>query len=660
MTPALVAGSSSPLAFLSPVNAVSSPGPAVAEQSAFSATPAATSFSGPSSLAGNSFFPSSSSSSSTSVLRAASRASSSSAATWCSPLFSVASVAAAAAAVSVARRSGARPQRRKQLHLQQRQPVHCKAAAGATATTIAAGAAAAAAPADSCEEVQDVVIVGAGLSGLAAALRLQQSGSSSRIMLTEAKDRVGGNVTTREDPQGHQWEEGPNSFEPGDSILSMACDVGLKDDILLADPKSNRFVWWDNQLRTLPASPSDAVYGDYLSNFGKLQAALGVLGWKERAPDHEESVKDFVVRHLGEEAFERLIDPFVSGIYAGDPSNLSVEAAFAKLQALETNGGSLFGGALQLLSERVYDRFQSLTTGSSSSSSTPPAPERDPRLPEVKGLTVGSFRKGMQQFATALAETVTKDGVEQRLKWKLIALEWDPDKQEHVLDYETPSGLRRIRSKAVVLTAPAHAVASILRPISNTTADALSQIPYPRVAAVVVEYPKSAFREPEHGHGPVNGFGQLHPRSQGIRTLGTLYVSSLFPHREPDEDKVMLLNFIGGARDPELFGGIENLSEGQLVEIAHRDAVRTLLKPEVSHTLPRVLGVKIWPRAIPQMDIGHNDRLTTARNGLQQAGVQGLFLAGNYVSGISVGRCIEYGEDVARDVNSFLSSLRPI
>merc|ERR1711939_913873 len=114
-------------------------------------------------------------------------------------------------------------------------------------------------------------------------------------------------------------------------------------------------------------------------------------------------------------------------------------------------------------------------------------------------------------------------------------------------------GPKQLRSRAVIITAPAWATSKLLRPLSANTADALDEINYPCVAAVTVEYPRSAFRRPDHNKGIVKGFGQLHPRSQGIRTLGTIYASSLFPSRTPDPEKVLLVHFIGGARDPELY-----------------------------------------------------------------------------------------------------------
>jgi len=492
---------------------------------------------------------------------------------------------------------------------------------------------------DAASETLDTVVVGGGVSGLCAAFGIMKDNPKAKLVVTEARDRVGGNITTKTG-NGRLWEEGPNSFQPGDPILATACDIGLKEDILLADPGSYRFVWWEGALRALPAGPADAVFGDFLSFPGKIRAGLGAIGlFRDPAPDKEETVKEFVSRNLGTEAFERLIDPFVSGVYAGDPGRLSAEAATGRVQVLEKNGGSLVAGALQLLQKNSADE-------------TP----RDPRLPKVSGATVGSFREGLKMFPEALDKYLDKAGAKPKLNWKLDKLSWDAVKQEHVLDYSTPDGAKRLRSRSVVLTAPSHVAATLLRPLSEKTANALEEINYPRVGAVTVEYPKSAFRDPEHGKGPVNGFGQLHPRSQGIRTLGTIYSSSLFNNRVPSDDRVMLLHYIGGMRDKELFGGIDDLTEGELVEATHRDAIKTMLKPSAADELPMVHGVRVWPRAIPQLEVGHAGRLDTARAGLEEEGIKGVFLAGNYVGGVALGRCVEYGLEVAKEVVDFVKS----
>jgi len=248
-------------------------------------------------------------------------------------------------------------------------------------------------------------------------------------------------------------------------------------------------------------------------------------------------------------------------------------------------------------------------------------------------------------------------GTPVRLGWSLKHMSWDSSRQENVLDYETPTGPQQLRSRAVIITTPAWVTSKIVRELSEESSDALAEIQYPRVAEVTVEYPKIAFRDQAHGKGIVNGFGQLHPRSQGVRTLGTIYASSLFPNRT-EPDKVILVHFFGGSQDLELFGGISQMSEQDIVEATHKDTVLTLLRPEAADELPKVLSVKIWPQAIPQLNLGHSKRLERAREGLNAAGVKGVFIAGNYVGGVSLGNCIEMGLQVSKEAAEFAIAAR--
>jgi len=211
-------------------------------------------------------------------------------------------------------------------------------------------------------ESYDTIIIGGGVSGLTTAFTLGRNSPGVRLLVTEARDYVGGNINTQT-KDGYTWEEGPNSYQPGDAILTVACDAGMGDDILLADPNSDRFVLWDQELRALPKDIPTAVLGTFLTWPGKIRAGLGAIGLRPPAPDKEESVKEFVSRNLGSEAFERLIEPFCSGVYAGDPANLSSVAATGRVQRLEEMGamgpwkvlgGSLFIGALKA-EKQAYD-----------------------------------------------------------------------------------------------------------------------------------------------------------------------------------------------------------------------------------------------------------------------------------------------------------------
>nr|GEX36984.1 protoporphyrinogen oxidase 1, chloroplastic [Tanacetum cinerariifolium] len=479
------------------------------------------------------------------------------------------------------------------------------------------------------EGLLDCVVVGGGISGLCIAQALATKHATKEVIVTEARERVGGNISTVE-RDGYLWEEGPNSFQPSDAMLTMVVDSGLKDDLVLGDPTAPRFVLWGGGLKPVPSSPSDIPFFDLLSLSGKLRAGFGALGLRPPPPDREESVEEFVRRNLGDEVFERLIEPFCSGVYAGDPSKLSMKAAFGKVWKLEQNGGSIVGGAFKAIQQRNKNK------------NTKPA--RDPRLPTPKGQTVGSFRKGQAMLPKAISE---KLGSRVKLSWKLIGIS-KLENRGYNLTYETPNGVESVQTKTIVMTVPSYVASDLLRPLSSEAANSLSKFYYPPVAAVSISYPKEAIRDDRLIDGQLKGFGQLHPRSQGVETLGTIYSSSLFPNRAPP-GRVLLLNYIGGATNP----GILSKTESQLVEAVDRDLRKMLINPNAGD--PLTLGVKVWPKAIPQFLIGHYDILETAKNTLIYEGFRGMFLGGNYVSGVALGRCVENAYDIAADVSKYLS-----
>ncbi|CAN1762449.1 Protoporphyrinogen oxidase 1, chloroplastic [Linum perenne] len=347
----------------------------------------------------------------------------------------------------------------------------------------------------------DCVVVGGGISGLciAQALATKHSKVTQNVIVTEASDRVGGNIITVE-RDGYLWEEGPNSFQPSDSMLSLVVDSGLKDDLVLGDPDAPRFVLWDGKLRPVPSKPTDLPVFDLMSIGGKLRAGFGALGFRPPPPGREESIEEFVRRNLGDEVFERLIEPFCSGVYAGDPSKLSMKAAFGKVWNLEQTGGSIIGGAFRTIQERKKN----------------PKPPRDPRLPKPKGQTVGSFRKGLTMLPVALAKGL---GNKVKLSWKLTSIS-KLESGGYSLTFETPDGLVAVQCKSVVLTVPSHIASNLLQPLSAVAAEELSKFYYPPVAAVAISYPKEAIRPECLIGGELKGFGQLHPRSQGVETLG--------------------------------------------------------------------------------------------------------------------------------------------
>lgn len=473
-------------------------------------------------------------------------------------------------------------------------------------------------------KVYDAVIVGAGISGLTTAQALLSKHGMSNFLVTEGRERVGGNITSVES-NGYVWEEGPNSFQPNDSMLQIAVDAGVDKDLVFGDPTAPRFVYWEKKLRATP-SGLDAVTFDLLSFWGKIRAGLGAVGLlKGPAPAYEESVEQFIRRNLGDEVFERLIEPFCSGVYAGNPSKLSMKAAFNRIWSLEAEGGSLVGGAIKLFQDRRNN----------------PPPARDPRLPaKPKGQTVGSFRKGLRLLTDAIGRNI-QDSV--RVNWKLTSIVKAPTGL-YQLTYDTPEGSVVVDAKTVALTVPAYTAADLIQTAAPEASEALRSFDYPPVAAVTLSYPQTAILDDRRdSEGKVPGFGQLHPRSQGVTTLGTIYSSSLFPGRCPDGE-MLILNYIGGA----LNRNIVNQTQEQIVEQVDKDLRIMLLKPDAPK--PNVVGVRVWPRAIPQFNLGHLEQLDKAKGALARAGWDNFLLGGNYVSGVALGKCVEYGYDFAADI----------
>lgn len=482
-------------------------------------------------------------------------------------------------------------------------------------------------------DVLDTVVVGAGISGLvtAQALATKHSDKVQSFLVTEGRERVGGNITSMQG-DGYIWEEGPNSFQPNDAMLQAAVDAGVDKDLVFGDPTAPRFVFWEKKLRATPSGP-DALTFDLLSIWGKIRAGLGAVGLVKGGPmpAYEESVEQFIRRNLGDEVFERLIEPFCSGVYAGNPAKLSMKAAFNRIWILEKNGGSLVGGAIKLFQDRKAN---------------PPAP-RDPRLPpKPKGQTVGSFNKGLRVLTDAIG-TKLQDRI--RVNWKLTNISPTGDGL-YKLTYDTPEGQQTLTTRSVAMTIPAWALADLLKSSAPAAAEALASFDYPPVGAVTLAYPVSAIRDDRKAaDGSVPGFGQLHPRSQGVTTLGTIYSSSLFPGRCPNGE-MLLLNYIGGATNRSVL----DASQDDLVAQVDKDLRTMLLKPDAQK--PRVVGVRVWPRAIPQFNVGHLDLLDQAKQGLRSAGLEGIMLGGNYVAGVALGKCVEYGFEFAEQTAQYVGS----
>ncbi|MEO0853478.1 MAG: protoporphyrinogen oxidase, partial [Cyanobacteria bacterium J06648_11] len=389
----------------------------------------------------------------------------------------------------------------------------------------------------------DAIIVGAGISGLTVAHRMKQLGY--RAIVVERRDRVGGAIGTKH-RDGYQWEEGPNSFTPNHPLLNLAADVGIGNRVVWADGKMPRFVYWDDRLLPVPMSPAAAITTQLLTLGGKLRVLRGLLGFVLSPPSREETVREFFTRQIGSQACDRLVAQFVSGVYAGDPDSLSASGAFGRITDLETKHNSLFAGIFR--------------------EPRAPKPPLSPQIKPPQRGQLGTFKNGLQELPRAIADEL---GDTVKLLWQARSIERSEDGSYRV-EFETPEGMQTLQGRSLVVTSPAYIAADLLQDLQPEASQMLRTIPYPHVAAVALGYPASALPQ------PFAGFGQLFPRDRGIRTLGTIWTSSLFPGRAP-AGYHCLLSYIGGALDPDA----ADCSDAELAEAVHRDLSRTLLTRQV-------------------------------------------------------------------------------
>lgn len=467
--------------------------------------------------------------------------------------------------------------------------------------------------------MKPVAIIGGGVTGLTAAFRLRRAGIP--VTLFEAGDRTGGVIRSVR-REGFLAECGPNTIlETSPKISQLVRDAGIEARRLDPAPGSEaRYLVRRKRPVGMPGSPLGFATTPLFSPRAKL-AVLGEPFVPPRRGGAEESVAEFVVRRLGREFLDHAVDAMVAGVYAGDPERLSVREAFPKLAALEQDYGSLIKG-------QVFGGRARRNSGET-------AKDRAPKF---------SFDEGLQVLPDTL-RSLLGDAVQ--LNTAVTALRRTAD--GWVL--ESVAGGVPIRSEhsAVIHAGTAHGLATLQLTITSSAVRSeqavdltpFSAIRHPPVASVVL-----GFRR-EDVTFPCRGFGVLVPRVEGFRILGTIFSSSLFPNRAP-EGHLTLTTYVGGERHP----GLASLPPEDLFEITRQDLAVLL---GVSGA-PVFRHSAVYPRAIPQYNLGYG--LHRARMAELEREAQGLFLAGHYRDGISLGDSIVSGCNVAERVEMSLKSMK--
>ncbi|HEX9178874.1 MAG TPA: protoporphyrinogen oxidase [Burkholderiales bacterium] len=448
----------------------------------------------------------------------------------------------------------------------------------------------------------EILIVGAGISGLTAAWRLQSAGRDVQVI--EANPRAGGAIGSIR-VEGCLIESGPNStLETSPLIGQLIAETGSDAGRIYANASArNRFVLRGGRLIPVPMSPPAFIRTPLFS----LGTKLGLLRepFVGRAPaDAEETVAQFVRRRLGAEFLDYAINPFVAGVYAGDPERLSVQAAFPRLAALEQKYGSLIRG--QILGARERKRN----------------PEKSKQAAPML-----SFRDGMQTLTDGIAGKI------RRLTLSTRATGLERDGSRWVVSTDGSQGRSVYRAPLLLLAMPAEPAARLLRNLAPLAAAALEAIPYPPVAAVV-----SAYSRADIVHA-LDGFGFLVPEKERRRLLGTIFSSALFENRAP-EDIALLTTFVGGMRQPEL----ARQDEDRIAAMVHDELAQLI----GARAKPRWTRVTRWARAIPQYTLGHGQRMAVLD--AAERDLPGLNFCANFRGGISVADCIKSAHAVAERI----------
>ena len=453
--------------------------------------------------------------------------------------------------------------------------------------------------------IDRIVIIGGGVSGLAAAHRVLELNKAAQVTILEASDRLGGTIQT-DYRDGFLIERGPDSFiSEKPHAIALAKRLGIESQLIQTNEEYRRsFIVRDGRLRAVPEgfqlmAPSRMwpfIASDIFSIPGKVRMAADLfLPRRSANGSTDESLASFVRRRLGEEALVRMAQPMVGGIYTADPETLSLRATLPRFLDMEQKHRSLILAMLR------QGRAQTGTSGARYS------------------LFV-SFERGMQVFVDALSRI----NADLRVKTRAQRLAFD-----HGWTITTDKG-EQIKADAVCLAVPAYVAASLLSDIDARLAEKLRAIKYASTATINFGYRRAAI-----GH-PLNGFGFVVPFVEKRSLIACTFSSVKFSGRAPDEH-VLLRAFAGGALQPEIFA----LDEQEISRRVEAD-LRELLGIRED---PRFIEVAKWERSMPQYEVGHLDRVNEIEALVNQ--VPGLALAGNAYRGAGIPDCVRSGEAAA-------------
>lgn len=451
-----------------------------------------------------------------------------------------------------------------------------------------------------------VGIVGAGISGLATAQAILKRNPQTEVVIFESGARTGGKVMSEITPEGYLCEWGVNAFlDKVPRTLELCREISLFPVRANAAAKK-RYVFSEGELHKLPEKPPEFLASKLLSVPGRLRVMGEVFAGRARKDD--ETLAEFGTRHLGREAFEKLIDPMASGVFAGDASKMSLKSCFPRIHEVETEYGSLIRGLIKLQKEARK------------------AGAKDTPGPGPGGMLT-SFDGGMSAMTDALTAEL---GSRVQLNSQVDSISSAGGRYTIHLG----SGQEE-EVETLILAAPAHAQAGMLRDLAPAISTLLGDISYPALAVVCMGFAREQVKD------RMDGFGFLVPSREEKGILGTVADSNVFPDRAP-QDRVLLRTMVGGARSPELARQPDQqLFDNVLADLGEIMSLRA--EPEFAR-------IHRHEKAIPQYLQGHSMRLQSVDEELKA--FPRLILTGNAFRGVSLNDCVLNAYNTARNLVS--------
>jgi oxygen-dependent protoporphyrinogen oxidase len=462
-----------------------------------------------------------------------------------------------------------------------------------------------------------VLIVGGGIAGLSAAYGLAESAASRdslpQCTLVEAAPRLGGKILT-ERVGSFVIEGGPDSFlSQKPWAIELCRRLGLAERVIGTNQDRRKtYVYVKGRLEELPEGLALGVptrLGPFLRS--------GVLSWKgklrlgaellipRRRERGDESLGAFFRRRLGNEALERIIEPLMTGIYAGDSDSLSIQATFPRFPEMERQTGSIVRALLG-----SWRRDQGAGPG---------------------GSPFVTLQGGLSEMVQALTARLSPLRVLTGRRVRAVRVNGAPRRYEVVIEGTAPLAV-----DALILATPAYDAATLLEPLDDELSALLRGIPYASTATISL-----GFRQRDFSHR-LDGYGFVVPRIEGRALLAVTWTSSKWSHRAPD-DAVLLRAYVGGAGREAVL----EQSDGGLLSL-----VRAELRDIMGVTeVPVLARVYRWPRAMPQYLVGHLERLAAIDERL--ARWPGLFLTGAGYRGVGIPDCIRDGLDTAERARAY-------